>query len=127
MATRRSTRLSASVPALPTVTPGATPSSAAPAPRKRSLPETPLTATFTVTKPLKRSKTAKSAPPPEPARPILPEKESVLVHPPLTFSYAEARAHIEATDPRWGPLMDRLKCKPYEGEEDRPFNPFMCQ
>lgn len=127
MATRRSTRLRTSTPTLPTA-PGPLPSPSSPSlkSRKRPLVETPLTTTFTSTKPLKRAKSAKPAPPPEPARAILPEQECVLSHPALTFSYAEARAHIEKTDPRWAPLMDRLKCKPYEGEEDRPFNPFMC-
>ena len=127
MATRRSARLTCTTATLLPATAPPPPSSA-PQPRKRPLPEAPLSATFAATKPtLKRSKSSKPAPVPEPARPLLPEVDCVLVHPPLTFSYGEARAHLEQTDPRWKPLMDRLKCKPYEGDHDRPFNPFMCK
>ncbi|KAI5478193.1 DNA-3-methyladenine glycosylase II [Pseudohyphozyma bogoriensis] len=51
---------------------------------------------------------------------------NVLLHPALTFTFADARAHLIAVDPRWRGVMDRLKCKPYEvddGDEDE-FNPF---
>ncbi|KAM0751658.1 DNA glycosylase [Meredithblackwellia eburnea MCA 4105] len=52
------------------------------------------------------------------------EEEGVLLHPALTFKYEDARKHLENVDARWGTLMDRLKCKPFEGEQTAPFEPF---
>lgn len=52
------------------------------------------------------------------------EKEAVLLHPALKFEYAHAVAHLSALDPRWGAIMAQYPCKPFEAEQDVPFNPF---
>lgn len=118
MSTRRSARLgstsTASIPALPTP-----PSPTLPK-RKQQL----LTESLQASKKTKLLKPAKSVPAPIPARPLLPETTTVLAHAPLCFDFALARAHLEATDSRWGELMDRLRCRPYQDTDDQPFNPF---
>ncbi|GAA5901024.1 hypothetical protein JCM6882_006004 [Rhodosporidiobolus microsporus] len=96
------------------------------------------------TTPRKRSKASAAAPPASPYVPPTPntqkriedeahqaeeegEKEgAVLLHPELKFKYEDARKHLASVDPRWGPVMAKLKCKPYEDEEElkKPFNPF---
>ncbi|GAA6033201.1 hypothetical protein JCM8097_002992 [Rhodosporidiobolus ruineniae] len=114
-------------------------------PSKRSAPSS-----ATPTTP-KRSKTAssttKKSQAKEPASPYVPptpgtqkriedeaheaeeegEREgAVLLHPELKFKYEDARKHLISTDPRWKTVMDTLKCKPFEDEEElkKPFNPF---
>lgn len=52
------------------------------------------------------------------------EEEGVLLHPPLTFSYQDARDHLIGCDGRFKPLMDAFVCKPFEGQQTEPFNPF---
>jgi DNA-3-methyladenine glycosylase II len=53
------------------------------------------------------------------------EKEgTVLLHPELKFKYEDAKQHLIATDKRWKGVMDVLPCKPFEGEQNDPFNPF---
>ncbi|GAA6063962.1 hypothetical protein JCM10212_004810 [Sporobolomyces blumeae] len=53
------------------------------------------------------------------------EKEgTVLLHPELKFKYEDAKRHLISTDSRWANLMDNLVCKPFEGEQTEPFNPF---
>ncbi|GAA5821734.1 hypothetical protein JCM11251_000997 [Rhodosporidiobolus azoricus] len=55
------------------------------------------------------------------------EKEgAVLLHPELKFEYEDARKHLTSVDPRWGVVMAKLKCKPFEDEDEikKPFNPF---
>ncbi|GAA5936119.1 DNA-3-methyladenine glycosylase II [Sporobolomyces koalae] len=53
------------------------------------------------------------------------EKEgTVLLHPELQFNYADARQHLIQTDARWKSIIDALPCKPFEGEQNEPFNPF---
>ena len=116
------------------VTRSTRPQGAQPAPAKRVAPSPPLT-------PRKRTKPAPSsaAPPaftsatPDPVLALEAqesaaeaEKEGVLLHPALTFSYEDARTHLTAVDPRWEAVMGRLKCKPYEGEQTEAFNPFRC-
>ncbi|KAL8292219.1 hypothetical protein RQP46_001685 [Phenoliferia psychrophenolica] len=49
---------------------------------------------------------------------------TVLLHPALTFEFADAKAHLTSVDPRWGTLMSQLKCKPFDGEQTAPFAPF---
>ncbi|GAA5821014.1 hypothetical protein JCM3770_004471 [Rhodotorula araucariae] len=48
---------------------------------------------------------------------------AVLLHPELRFKYADAKTHLAAVDSRWGVVMNKLACKPFEGENE-PFNPF---
>ncbi|KAG0658600.1 hypothetical protein C6P46_005720 [Rhodotorula mucilaginosa] len=53
------------------------------------------------------------------------EKEhAVLLHPELTFEYQDAKDHLTRVDPRFGVIMDQLPCKPFQGEQNEPFNPF---
>ncbi|POY76284.1 hypothetical protein BMF94_0479 [Rhodotorula taiwanensis] len=53
------------------------------------------------------------------------EKEgAVLLHPELTFKFEDAREHLAQVDPRWRTVMDQLPCKPFQGEQKEPFNPF---
>ncbi|KAK4700799.1 hypothetical protein P7C70_g5443, partial [Phenoliferia sp. Uapishka_3] len=54
----------------------------------------------------------------------LAEAEGVLLHPALTFKFSDAKAHLEAVDPRWGVLIDQLKCKMFDGEQTTEFEPF---
>ena len=51
---------------------------------------------------------------------------TVLLHPQLKFDYSQAKRHLIASDERWRSIMDKLECKPFEGEQSRnePFNPF---
>ncbi|GAA5869349.1 hypothetical protein JCM16303_000438 [Sporobolomyces ruberrimus] len=53
------------------------------------------------------------------------EKEgTVLLHPSLKFDYEDAKRHLISTDERWSVLMNALECKPFQGEQTEPFNPF---
>ncbi|BGP19225.1 hypothetical protein JCM10213_007040 [Rhodosporidiobolus nylandii] len=54
------------------------------------------------------------------------EEGAVLLHPALTFDFADAKKHLIAADPRWRSVMDSLVCKPFEDEKElaKPFNPF---
>lgn len=53
------------------------------------------------------------------------EKEgAVLLHPKPTFDFEDARKHLTSVDARWGKVMASLTCKPFEGEQTDPFNPF---
>ncbi|BGP50817.1 hypothetical protein JCM10450v2_006743 [Rhodotorula kratochvilovae] len=128
--TRSSIKAAAELAALP---PPASPSKR---PRPTSAPSTP-----------KRTKTAASAakgkdkvpdPPYVPPTPTTQrqiedeahhaeeegEKQgAVLLHPELRFKYADAKKHLAAVDPRWAAVMNKLPCKPFEGENE-PFNPF---
>lgn len=130
MSLRRSSR----VPSAPSLI--STTSSSAPRTKRPSSSQPPLTTSLPALKRFKSApaKPAKSLKPTTTAAadalapaplPILPEKASVLAHPPLTFSFGAARSHLERTDGRWGPLMNRLRCKPYQDGEGEPFNPFM--
>ncbi|CAD6574498.1 MAG: hypothetical protein CYPHOPRED_005437 [Cyphobasidiales sp. Tagirdzhanova-0007] len=96
------------------------------APAKRSQPTSPAT-------PMKKSRKSATAVPatPNPAPAIsqgsLVSSDSdttaqIIVRPKLSFDYATAKAHLIAADPRFGPLMDALMCKPFEEESD--LNPF---
>lgn len=51
---------------------------------------------------------------------------TVLLHPELKFDYSEAKRHLISSDERWRSIMDKLECKPFEGEQSKnePFNPF---
>ncbi|GAA5939991.1 hypothetical protein JCM3775_003248 [Rhodotorula graminis] len=53
------------------------------------------------------------------------EKEgTVLLHPALRFKYADAKAHLIKDDKRWRDVMAAMPCKPFEGDQLEPFNPF---
>lgn len=52
------------------------------------------------------------------------EAEGVLMHPKLSFSFADARRHLISIDTRWQPLIDGLKCTPFQEEQETAFNPF---
>ncbi|GAA6025571.1 hypothetical protein JCM10207_002708 [Rhodosporidiobolus poonsookiae] len=124
----------------PRVTRSATKAASSPMPPPASPKKRPSAAPPSTPK---RSKTATTAP----ASPYVPptpgtqqkidqaahdaeeedEKEgAVLLHPELKFKYADARKHLEQVDSRWGIVMDKLKCKPFDDEEElsKPFNPF---
>ncbi|BGP26885.1 DNA-3-methyladenine glycosylase II [Rhodotorula toruloides] len=49
---------------------------------------------------------------------------AVLLHPKPTFDFEDARKHLTSVDARWGKVMASLQCKPFEGEQTEPFNPF---
>ncbi|BGO94379.1 hypothetical protein NBRC10512_002077 [Rhodotorula toruloides] len=93
----------------------------------------------------KRSRTAAKGKAKEPKTPYVPptpntqkvlEKEAheaeevgekegaVLLHPKPTFDFEDARKHLTSVDARWGKVMASLQCKPFEGEQTDPFNPF---
>ena len=46
----------------------------------------------------------------------------IIVRPQLSFDYEAAKRHLIAADARFRPMMDALKCKPFEDEAD--LNPF---
>jgi DNA-3-methyladenine glycosylase II len=51
----------------------------------------------------------------------------MVVHMPLGFDFDDARKHLTAADPRFGPLFAKLRCKPFEELETREagmVNPF---
>lgn len=52
------------------------------------------------------------------------EEGTVLLHPELKFNYLDAKEHLIKSDKRWKSVMDTLPCKPFEGEDNEPFNPF---
>ncbi|GAA5853627.1 hypothetical protein JCM8547_007390 [Rhodosporidiobolus lusitaniae] len=54
------------------------------------------------------------------------KEEAALLHPELKFKYSDAKAHLTSVDPRWGKVMNALKCKPFEDQEElkKPFVPF---
>ncbi|GJN93568.1 hypothetical protein Rhopal_006625-T1 [Rhodotorula paludigena] len=52
------------------------------------------------------------------------EDGAVLLHPELKFRYEDAKKHLTSVDARWGVVMSQLTCKPFEGEQKDPFNPF---
>lgn len=52
------------------------------------------------------------------------ETEGILMHPKMIFSFEDARRHLIRIDTRWEPLMDKLKCTPFQEESETPFNPF---
>ncbi|GAA5988903.1 hypothetical protein JCM10908_006219 [Rhodotorula pacifica] len=52
------------------------------------------------------------------------EEHAVLLHPELTFKYEDAKQHLASVDPRFKVIMEQLPCKPFEGEQKEPFNPF---
>ncbi|GAA5887947.1 hypothetical protein JCM5296_001506 [Sporobolomyces johnsonii] len=49
---------------------------------------------------------------------------AALKAPELKFKYEDAKRHLISVDARWGVIMGKLKCKPFEGEQNDPFNPF---
>ncbi|CEQ41683.1 SPOSA6832_03424, partial [Sporobolomyces salmonicolor] len=49
---------------------------------------------------------------------------AALKAPELKFKYEDAKRHLISVDARWGVIMNKLKCKPFEGEQNDPFNPF---
>jgi DNA-3-methyladenine glycosylase II len=46
----------------------------------------------------------------------------IIVRPQLSFDYEAAKRHLIAADARFGPMMDALKCKPFQDQAD--LNPF---
>lgn len=130
--TRSATRAQATSEQLPP------PASPSPSPSKRPRPTPSRSAPST-------PKRKKSAPTPAAESPYVPptpntqreieaeahhadeegEKEgAVLLHPELRFRYEDAKAHLIALDKRWAKVMNAMPCKPFEGEQKEPFNPF---
>ncbi|GAA5898741.1 DNA-3-methyladenine glycosylase II [Sporobolomyces salmoneus] len=124
--TRSSSRAATSTNMLPPSSPAS----------KRSPPPPPQTP------PPKRARKTAAAPPDSPYVPPTPrteqaivdsvkeqqekgEKEgTVLMHPELKFKYEDAKRHLISSDKRWERVMNQLECKPFEGEQNDPFNPF---
>ncbi|KDE05247.1 hypothetical protein MVLG_04382 [Microbotryum lychnidis-dioicae p1A1 Lamole] len=93
------------------ITPLATPRTPPPSARKRRKTEDPPTAA--------PNNTVGSVPA---AR---EEVSTVLLHPPLAFSFEEATAHLHSIDQRWGPVIESLRCKPFQpSEAEDLFDPF---
>ncbi|SCV73358.1 BQ2448_7284 [Microbotryum intermedium] len=89
----------------------ATPRTPPPSARKRRKTEDPLAATPT---PILACVPA--------AREQVP---TVLLHPPLSFSFEEASAHLHSVDQRWGPVIQSLRCKPFQpSDAEDVFDPF---
>ncbi|GAA5946654.1 hypothetical protein JCM3765_000333 [Sporobolomyces pararoseus] len=107
-----------------------------------SSPASKRTAPAPPTTPTKKRKTATPSAPESPYVPPTPRTEqaiadsvkaqeekgeeegTVLLHPELKFKYSDAREHLIKSDKRWEGVMDALPCKPFEGEQNEPFNPF---
>ncbi|GAA6019187.1 hypothetical protein JCM11491_001410 [Sporobolomyces phaffii] len=101
-------RTASAVPATP---PPKKPRKAAPAPDSPYVPPTPRTQQAIVESVERQREQG--------------EKEgTVLLHPELKFNYPDAKHHLIQSDPRWKPVMDQLECKPFQGEQSDPFDPF---
>lgn len=93
-----------------------------PAPKRRkivktdeSTPETPKTKTA---KAPRTPRTPKAKPEPTPAAPRGPRT------PPPPFALSHAISHLSSVDARFGPLFDRIACKPFVSVDPRHIDPF---
>lgn len=131
MRVTRSASASLKRPASPGPTP--TPTPPQPAQGASTPASTPATAQRKRAKKVTASKSAPVLPTTSTTSATAADSSSILFHPPLTFSYSTAKAHLSSLDTRWATLMDKLKCTPFEfekteegeeGTDPSPFDPF---